>query len=938
MARKALNERWAYIFLVCAMVVVFLLPASLRNGLRGGFSERMLPLPTEERQSDHEKREKWIEDMHLAAPGVNWRLQDLKTRMERADRYNKNRSVNPGRSVQIAGVVSGSWQERGSKNQAGRIHLAELDTVSHQLYCASDGGQIWRTSTVGSPAWQVLTDHIQFKGIHFLKVLKNQNGLRILIATDQSSTPGFYYTDDTCKTWVPATGTTTPTVWGYLRRAVITGGTTKTIYLLSQGWSSSAVVRLLKSEDDGASFQEVTSFPETQVGSIRRCDIWTDKYGTGRLFMLKGIELYELIQGQLVLKSNFNTTVQNEVRLSGYERGNGATLYVMDAGSGSSDCYRSVNDGVTWSFRGNVAETPFMINSFACSATNPDVLYYGGVEAYRSPTAGINWYRTNAWGDYYGQQANMLHADLPGFCSFINNGGGEMLYICTDGGIYNSVNSMVAVNNLSLQGLNVSQYYSVYTSRVNTNFIHAGSQDQGYQRTNNTAGTVKSFDQIWSGDYGHIMSGDDGLSIWMNYPGFTVYYNDILYSTNRAWWEFTFENALWLPPMMIDPWDQYNVLIAGGGFSGGAHLIQVTYMGPGVPMMSSELPFDFSGGNSNVKISAVASSPLDKDCWYVLTTNGRFFHSPDAGITWTLKKNMGFNFGHYFYGADILPSPNEKGKVYICGSGYSNPPVFELTKYGAVAKPIADGLPETLVYAIDGTPDEGLLFAATEVGPYVFVSSQQQWYDLSEGNAPDQTWWSVDYIESLKTVRFGTYGRGIWDFNLCAASSTQPQAVFTSQPGSAYLEVLFQDQSTGNPFTWLWDFGDGQTSVLQSPTHIYTTPGSYNVRLITGNICQRDTLVKTIQVTQTGVQIIDDKEAFTLYPNPTKGQVYLKAVGWIPAEIHCYAMNGTIVHAVPWTTSSSGEMLIDLSGLPKGFYYVELRNPSSSLVKKILLY
>ena len=25
-------------------------------------------------------------------------------------------------------------------------------------------------------------------------------------------------------------------------------------------------------------------------------------------------------------------------------------------------------------------------------------------------------------------------------------------------------------------------------------------------------------------------------------------------------------------------------------------------------------------------------------------------------------------------------------------------------------------------------------------------------------------YWSVDYIPSLKTVRFGTYGRGIWDF------------------------------------------------------------------------------------------------------------------------------------------------------------------------------
>ena len=32
--------------------------------------------------------------------------------------------------------------------------------------------------------------------------------------------------------------------------------------------------------------------------------------------------------------------------------------------------------------------------------------------------------------------------------------------------------------------------------------------------------------------------------------------------------------------------------------------------------------------------------------------------------------------------------------------------------------------------------------------------------------APDQTYWTVDYIPEINTARFGTYGRGIWDFIL----------------------------------------------------------------------------------------------------------------------------------------------------------------------------
>jgi PKD repeat protein len=32
--------------------------------------------------------------------------------------------------------------------------------------------------------------------------------------------------------------------------------------------------------------------------------------------------------------------------------------------------------------------------------------------------------------------------------------------------------------------------------------------------------------------------------------------------------------------------------------------------------------------------------------------------------------------------------------------------------------------------------------------------------------------------------------------------------------------------------SWFWDFGDGNTSTLQNPSHIYTTPGTYNVCLL----------------------------------------------------------------------------------------------------------
>ncbi|MCC4771150.1 PKD domain-containing protein [Methanosarcina sp. DH2] len=53
----------------------------------------------------------------------------------------------------------------------------------------------------------------------------------------------------------------------------------------------------------------------------------------------------------------------------------------------------------------------------------------------------------------------------------------------------------------------------------------------------------------------------------------------------------------------------------------------------------------------------------------------------------------------------------------------------------------------------------------------------------------------------------------------------------SARKGGAPLTVQFNDTSTGNITTWFWDFGDGNTSASQSPSHEYSEPGSYSVTL-----------------------------------------------------------------------------------------------------------
>ena len=57
--------------------------------------------------------------------------------------------------------------------------------------------------------------------------------------------------------------------------------------------------------------------------------------------------------------------------------------------------------------------------------------------------------------------------------------------------------------------------------------------------------------------------------------------------------------------------------------------------------------------------------------------------------------------------------------------------------------------------------------------------------------------------------------------------------------------VSFSDFSTGNPTSWNWIFGNGNTSSLQNPTAIYSTPGSYSVSLTVTNSFGSDNMIKT---------------------------------------------------------------------------------------------
>lgn len=83
--------------------------------------------------------------------------------------------------------------------------------------------------------------------------------------------------------------------------------------------------------------------------------------------------------------------------------------------------------------------------------------------------------------------------------------------------------------------------------------------------------------------------------------------------------------------------------------------------------------------------------------------------------------------------------------------------------------------------------------------------------------------------------------------------------------GCGSLVVEFSDNSTGNPTTWWWDFGNGLTSIEQNPTVFYDSPGLYDVHLKISDDTSVDTLtmhamVEVFSVPTADIQLLSGIE------------------------------------------------------------------------------
>ena len=233
-----------------------------------------------------------------------------------------------------------------------------------------------------------------------------------------------------------------------------------------------------------------------------------------------------------------------------------------------------------------------------------------------------------------------------------------------------------------------------------------------------------------------------------------------------------------------------------------------------------------------------------------------FFNTddPDGCVPHTVNFTQ-FTQGAIFSSWDF--GDGNTSTVYNPTHTFTNPGTYTVRLFANgcgfdTAEVVITVFPSPLV-SFDTNPDSvciNEIFAFTNTSPTLAGSH----WDFGDGDTSILT--SPTHIfQTSGTYQVTLTGTSL--LNGCTASvthpiivSTNPVADFSLTPtsGCVPLTVTMTNLSSNSSF-YAWDFGDGNTSTTISPTHTFTTPGTYAITLYAENAngCT-DTIFKTVTV------------------------------------------------------------------------------------------
>ncbi len=733
-------------------------------------------------------------ELYFAAPGTNVdsiRHQNWLLNYQHKQEMRAQVSPRSGEESFAGGLLQATWHERGPNNEAGDMREIDFLPGNEALYALSTEGHLWKGNLNGA-TWALLNDDIQFEPDE-IEVVPHNGGTRIFaiygLGTDDKV---IRYSDDEGQNWTKGTGFSFYDHWGRGRR-LLTLSDNQTLYYLVNTWSASpwgSIVQLYKTTNKGVSYTKVWESGTGYSSNSEEIDLWKP-YDSDQMYLVDN-----KTQQFYTVSHNFGTnatTISSPVSYAGQGVTTGKisvsgryntsmSNYELFMCTNSDKKVYKTTTGSTWTYL-STATTDVWRKGWLADPDNNN-LYAGGFQVNKS----VN---TTAWAELYSQwweyykntptQKDSLHVDIMNLEYFKKSNGTPFILILNHSGVHVTYNRFVTTANLGLSSLNAVTLYDQTTAT--DGFLYCGAQDKGtfkYGGNSLANFNMLATDNMNTGDgmLGVFFNSDQSFYGMLQNGSIACFKNRNIRSSSSFDIPGTNKPG-WVNPMVATPdFTDNKAYVAGGNLSGGAGSYLITAnvnITSGVVWQNTQFSYNFlsNSNNGTSVIKAIGVAQSDYNRMYVSTQDATFFSSADQGTNWT--KQTGAGLPTTMIPWDIKTSTTNADKVFICGTGFSNTGVYQSINGGTTFTPLSGSIPLATFYEIALSDNEQILFAATSEGPYAYIFNTSTWYSLSGAETPIADFNTVDNIGS-SIIRFGTYGRGIWDLAL----STPLQVTYQS--------------------------------------------------------------------------------------------------------------------------------------------------------------
>ncbi len=200
------------------------------------------------------------------------------------------------------------------------------------------------------------------------------------------------------------------------------------------------------------------------------------------------------------------------------------------------------------------------------------------------------------------------------------------------------------------------------------------------------------------------------------------------------------------------------------------------------------------------------------------------------------------------------------------------------------------------------------------------------------------------YFFNLQVEYSDFCGRIPVEVNVSSSELEAPVALFDANVSLVDFDnnqaVSFSNNST-NAVSYIWDFGDGNTSTEEEPSHTYADPGVYYASLLVKGAsgCDDAAVIRIDVVSNestTSTTDIVTQASFTVAPNPVSNRIDFISNSAVEVdEIKLYNSAGQLVGIYPVNNSISHHSL-NVNGLSSGLYYFIIQTEAGIETHKVV--